>query len=441
MKIKLLISFILIAGLTVAGFLSSGFLSNTKPDKTLDKTEEPSAPSGKAEIPAWIEVKKSRVSELSKNGEVLRDFKTGDAISNGMIIDSDSNGSAFIHLPDGSIARLDSKTKLTINEIKFEGSDKILLARFSLLTGRVWSKILQLATPQSIWEVKTANAVATVRGTSFGISFIKDKTNVVGLENKVAVSPIDPKTNEVITSIEAIVEPGKMVILEAAAPKMEKIKEQRKIEVLEIKTAPLEIRTEIQKWVEINKAEDVEYEKTIEKIQEKGIEGEKIQFELQKQILEKSETIIKEPTPVEMPVEQPSILPKYPEKQTAAPIAPKETIKIVGKIKSIEIFGSPTEPIIEGEIIQFKAFAITTEAEKIDVTDQAKWRVLGNIGAISDSGKFQTQLIGEIAEQGFAFGNVIAVWKDPLTNEEFLGNSPIIKVEAAPPTDTESVEG
>ena len=52
------------------------------------------------------------------------------------------------------------------------------------LVGQAWSKIISLATPDSVWEVRTSTAVATVRGTAFGMG--TDGNPVIGSENKVA---------------------------------------------------------------------------------------------------------------------------------------------------------------------------------------------------------------------------------------------------------------
>ncbi|MBI5306629.1 FecR domain-containing protein [Candidatus Wolfebacteria bacterium] len=353
-KIFIGVSLILIIGASVAGFF---IFSKNEPQKIQTSAE----PQIEPKIPqAWIEIKEPKITEIDSLGGIKREFKTGDIIFDKMILNVDKNGSAIIHFPDGSVARLDPETKLIIDEIKFEPSNKKLLTRLNLAAGKIWSKIIQLATPDSLWEVKTANAVATARGTSFGISFIKNKTNVVGLENKVAVNPRDPKTGETIKNIEAIVEPEKFVVIP-----LEKIEEIKQIQVLEIKTASPDIK----EWLNDNKIEDIKFEEIIEDIKKQKPESEEWQSELQKNIIEKTEipTEINGETTEEIKTEikqqEQPILEKIESKSAPTPTTSNEIIGEIVSIKIISPIGfaeTALKTIIEGEIIQFQAFAMTS---------------------------------------------------------------------------------
>jgi hypothetical protein len=63
----------------------------------------------------------------------------------------------------------------------------------------VWSKIVELATGDSAWEVETSRAVATVRGTAFGATNDASGSTFIGSENTVSVAPIDPATRKALT--------------------------------------------------------------------------------------------------------------------------------------------------------------------------------------------------------------------------------------------------
>jgi len=139
-----------------------------------------SAPVDTGALP-WVEVLKPGVFSAA------RELKTGDELRTPATIKTNSTGLANIYFPDGSVARLDSNTELVLEEGSYDGADKTL---------RV--KMLELATPRSSWEVKTANAVATVRGTAFGVEYISGKTTVVGSEHSVAVANLDQNTSTIL---------------------------------------------------------------------------------------------------------------------------------------------------------------------------------------------------------------------------------------------------
>lgn len=137
----------------------------------------------------WIEV--VVVSVYKKQGESWQDLKTGDQLKNGDIVKTDDSGLANIYMPDGSVARLDSGTEIVITQADYEEAPKTIKVQIKLIAGRIWSKIVELSTNESYWEVETANAVAAVRGTAFGVEYENDETMIVGWENTVEVQSID----------------------------------------------------------------------------------------------------------------------------------------------------------------------------------------------------------------------------------------------------------
>lgn len=137
----------------------------------------------------WVEVLSSLVSK--KTGEEWLELISGDQLKNGDIVKTDSSGLANIYLPDGSVIRLDSDSQILISEADYEVDSKTLKLKIKLIAGRVWSKIFELATNESYWEVETANAVAAVRGTAFGVEYENDETVVIGWENTVEVEAVD----------------------------------------------------------------------------------------------------------------------------------------------------------------------------------------------------------------------------------------------------------
>ena len=181
----------------------------TAPATTTPVAEESHA--GKA----WIQVTKPGVFIIA-NDNTTTTLSSGDELHEGATIMTDATGLANVVFVDGSVARLDSNTRVTVLSGSYDKGTKTLSARFKLTAGNLWSKIIALATPESYWEVQTSNAIAAVRGTAFGVSYDKETTRIIGSEHTVTVKAVNPKTNEIITDQETTVGEGKYIVITVA---------------------------------------------------------------------------------------------------------------------------------------------------------------------------------------------------------------------------------
>jgi len=86
--------------------------------------------------------------------------------------------------------------------------------------------------------------------------------------------------------------------------------------------------------------------------------------------------------------------------------------------------------VSEGETIAFRALLLRADGSTTDVTNAARWQVIGPMGRFSSAGSFVAELDPSLAEMGEGSGSVVAVWRDALTGEEYLGKSPVFKVVA-----------
>ncbi|MFA5127680.1 MAG: FecR domain-containing protein [Patescibacteria group bacterium] len=163
----------------------------------------------------WIQVIAGGVY-LTATNTPSTTLLTGDELNEGAQVETNETGLANIVFPDGSVARLDSNTRVVISVGSYNETNKTLSVRLKLAAGNMWSKIIKLATPESFWEVQTSNAVAAVRGTAFGVSFAKDATTIIGSEHQVTVRALNPATGEAIIGQEAVVGEGKYVVVAAA---------------------------------------------------------------------------------------------------------------------------------------------------------------------------------------------------------------------------------
>jgi len=193
------------AGLILAKYYSKN-TQQPLPEQSENKAQS-------KQIKPWVEVVRPAVYVLNDDGSEAYELQTGDEIDPGMKLKTNENGLANIYFPNGSVARLDVNTQIIINEASYNDENQTMVVKIMLGIGRVWSKIFSLATPQSSWEVDTTNAVATVRGTAFGVEYENNNTNVVGSENEVAVSFIDPTTRKIIEGKQELISPDKVLAI------------------------------------------------------------------------------------------------------------------------------------------------------------------------------------------------------------------------------------
>ena len=78
---------------------------------------------------------------------------------------------------DGSRVRLGPKSSLTVQSARFRAAERQVTMRLWL--GRLWARVARRLGSGSQFEVKTGNAVAGVRGTSFAVLAHADLSSVV----------------------------------------------------------------------------------------------------------------------------------------------------------------------------------------------------------------------------------------------------------------------
>ncbi len=394
----------------------------------------------------WITVSKPDVSVLDTDGNKLRTLADGDSLDYPITLSVSSGGEAKIHFLDGSVLRLDSGTTMTLNDGSYSQTDGTLLVKVSLAVGRVWSKVVELATPASTWEVKTSNAVATVRGTAFGVDTDGNHSRLFGSQHKVEVQALDPKTGERVGKAPAVLDEGKMI--ELSNNDVADIQSNKKTMAAVDVSAAVMTKDE-GSWMQANQTEDVKVETQIQDLKSHGMEGMKMRQELLKQSVEEFHTELKvekagikaenqnvKPAETDKPVSSPKIeLNVKTEPVTAKPVNKVDLPAAQATIRSSDATpvslaiqpGSSLDGLKEETPVAFKATLSYSDGHKEDVTSQVDWKVLGPIGSINTRGIFTGKLAREISETGEGSGVVIAVWRGG--GKELPAQSPIFKVE------------
>jgi ferric-dicitrate binding protein FerR (iron transport regulator) len=98
---------------------------------------------------------------------------------------------------DGTVMQLGASTDLVLDRFQYapDANTQNVLLRVSSGIFRV---ILELVLPRSAFEVQTATAVATVRGTDWITGASPEATAIVALAGRVAVRNIEPLPGEVV---------------------------------------------------------------------------------------------------------------------------------------------------------------------------------------------------------------------------------------------------
>jgi hypothetical protein len=84
-----------------------------------------------------------------------------------------------IRFPDGTVMRLSERTRLAMNDIRFDSKTERKNVKVNLGAGKLWANVRKLVTADSSVEVKTVNAVAGVRGTVYRVNVDQDKSALV----------------------------------------------------------------------------------------------------------------------------------------------------------------------------------------------------------------------------------------------------------------------
>ncbi len=130
-------------------------------------------------------------------------LKVGTQLQEGDAVRTQAKTRLELLVPDGSRVRLGSKSSMVLSQGHFKRSGERKVT-FTLWLGKVWAKVAKRVGGKSSFEVKTQNAVAGVRGTSFAVlaqvdasSVVKVYTGSVGVKKNAAGTAAPTKRRQV----------------------------------------------------------------------------------------------------------------------------------------------------------------------------------------------------------------------------------------------------
>jgi FecR protein len=112
--------------------------------------------------------------------------KSGDSVTPGQVLSTDSTGLAQVSYPDGSLTRLDSDTIFKVVALTANSGSRQTLG--SVSGGKVWNKVSKLSRSGS-FEVEAGGTTAAVRGTSFAVECTSGSDcNIISVIHTVVVT-------------------------------------------------------------------------------------------------------------------------------------------------------------------------------------------------------------------------------------------------------------
>ncbi|MDP1689841.1 MAG: FecR domain-containing protein [bacterium] len=393
----------------------------------------------------WVEVVTASVTTIDIKGSITT-LQTGDEVTVGSVIKTNAEGVVVVHFPDGSFAKLDPNSSVTITATSYDASTGSSNVHMTLGTGTLWSKVLTLVGVNSSWQVETSNAVATVRGTSFMTSILKGKTKVVGIENKVAVTPLRPDTHEPL-AIEANVTADTQVTIDdthiaalasgkeqlASAPVSADVATSNAYKEFKVREEQFDtLRDSLKETL----GDSAEFRKEFRESQVKDFEDKILERrEKNTPLSEQTDIAPTEKTRVESSADTKKTDGKTDTKvdtartstettadtaaiqalitdRTTAPI-PKNS-ENRSDVHPVSLSVTPDRDLSQGmtenDTMTFRATLLFSDNTKKDVTDSVKWNVINNIGVFPTPGNFRAQPLSADAELGEVPGAVYATF-------------------------------
>lgn len=351
---------------------------------------------------------------VTAQGTVIRELIDGEELSVPARLKLGANADATILYMDGSSARLSSGTEIELIQGLYDTKTDTISSKIFVYVGHVWSKVTELATPQSSWQVVTPHAVATVRGTAFDTAVENGTSAFIGSEHTVAIVPIDPDTGKEMTEKAADLNENKEIVL--TDNDMDEIKDNKeKIEVKEFDSK----KSSHKDWMEKN----IKRDRILEDIKKQGGDRKSLRDKLLESDNEVEDTVSEQPKSVE---KKPEPIVENP--KPVVPVIVEEPKVMAATTEHVVIRINLPKTLVEGTEIPYSVIAISNTGSEQDITQDAKVQVLGGIGKIRKQGTFFADIDTDKKELGTVPGGLNGTWIDAITGKKFEFSTPVFEV-------------
>lgn len=161
-------------------------------------------------VPQYATVSTLEQSVSVKVAGVVTEVPTSTSTPVGSTVTTSPTGRALVDV-EGVRTVLDYDTTTTVTGTLHKNS-------FELTAGALWSRVQKLAGQGEFYQIETQNAVAVVRGTSFGVSYVGDTTTLLVSEGVVSFFARDVATGKIDEASEVKVGPGEKAYRVGSGP-------------------------------------------------------------------------------------------------------------------------------------------------------------------------------------------------------------------------------
>jgi len=157
--------------LLAAGFVAAAFLLPASTATAGGTTGKPKVTFVKGDVSS------------SADGKTWTNIRRGSEVAAPSMVKTGDNSRAELTFPDGSVVRVGPGSQLKVDGTDFNGKTKEVNVEATVVAGEAWAKVAKLVDDKAKFQVKTANAVAGVRGTVFRVNVDRDEATVVKVYN------------------------------------------------------------------------------------------------------------------------------------------------------------------------------------------------------------------------------------------------------------------
>jgi ferric-dicitrate binding protein FerR (iron transport regulator) len=135
--------------------------------------------SAAAETAAVVTRLDGTATVAAKGSKASTPLKKNDQILKGQEVRVGERSRIELKYPDGTIMRFAERSTIKMEDISYDSKTQSKKVKVDLGGGKLWANVKKLTTSDSRVEVKTVNAVAGVRGTTYRVNVDEDNSAMV----------------------------------------------------------------------------------------------------------------------------------------------------------------------------------------------------------------------------------------------------------------------
>lgn len=143
-------------------------------------------------------------------------------VSQGTLIKTSATGRGILESENETTTTIDKNSEIVV--VQSEPNKSTI----KLESGNLWARVQKVFGQGEYYKIETDNAVATVRGTNFGVFYLNKETIIMVVEGSVWAVSVDPITGKPVGQEIVVTQGQKAIIKDGQAPVIEPVSESDK---------------------------------------------------------------------------------------------------------------------------------------------------------------------------------------------------------------------